>query len=68
MLYAFGVGEVPISTSGAPEATARSMHTIRAVGAVTHALCALEPGAVIGVRGPVRHDVAARRGARAATS
>ena len=28
------------------------MHTIRAVGAVTKALCALEPGAVLGARGP----------------
>jgi NAD(P)H-flavin reductase len=47
MLYAFGVGEVPISVSGAP-----LVQTIRAVGSVTRALCAAKPGAVVGVRGP----------------
>ena len=52
MLYAFGVGEVPISTSAAPEPGGELVHTIRAVGPVTQALCATEPGDVIGVRGP----------------
>jgi anaerobic sulfite reductase subunit B len=52
MLYAFGVGEVPISTSAAPEPGGELVHTIRAVGPVTRALCAAEPGDVIGVRGP----------------
>jgi anaerobic sulfite reductase subunit B len=52
MLYAFGVGEVPISTSGAPSQEGVLVHTIRAVGAVTQALAALEPGEVLGVRGP----------------
>jgi NAD(P)H-flavin reductase len=47
MLYAFGVGEVPISVSGAP-----LVQTIRAVGPVTRALCASRPGTVVGVRGP----------------
>jgi NAD(P)H-flavin reductase len=47
MLYAFGVGEVPISVSGAP-----LVQTIRAVGPVTRALCAARPGTVVGVRGP----------------
>jgi NAD(P)H-flavin reductase len=47
MLYAFGVGEVPISVSGAP-----LVQTIRAVGPVTRTLCAAKPGTVIGVRGP----------------
>ena len=47
MLYAHGVGEVPISLSAAPH-----VHTIRAVGAVTQTLCRSEPGDVIGVRGP----------------
>jgi NAD(P)H-flavin reductase len=47
MLYAFGIGEVPISVSGAP-----LIQTIRAVGSVTRALCASRPGTVIGVRGP----------------
>ena len=52
MLYAFGVGEVPISTSAAPEPGGELVHTIRAVGPVTQKLCATEPGDVIGVRGP----------------
>ncbi len=52
MLHAFGVGEVPISTSGDHEGDGPLTHTIRAVGAVTQALCALEPEAVVGVRGP----------------
>ena len=52
MLYAFGVGEVPISTSAGPEPGGELVHTIRAVGPVTQALCAARPGDVIGVRGP----------------
>jgi len=52
MLYAFGVGEVPISTSAGPRLGGLLEHTIRDVGAVTSALCAAEPGDVIGVRGP----------------
>jgi anaerobic sulfite reductase subunit B len=50
MLYAFGVGEVPISVSGA--AGGPLVHTVRAVGAATQAVCATRPGAVLGVRGP----------------
>ncbi len=52
MLYAFGKGEVPISISGDPDSSETLVHTTRAVGAVTRALCAAKPGAVIGVRGP----------------
>jgi NAD(P)H-flavin reductase len=52
MLYAFGVGEVPISTSGEPSRAGELTHTIRAVGAVSSALAASEPGRVLGVRGP----------------
>jgi NAD(P)H-flavin reductase len=52
MLYAFGVGEVPISISGDPGAAGPVLHTIRDVGAVTHALCSLQPGDEVGVRGP----------------
>ena len=52
MLYAFGVGEVPISFSGDLSDPTRPLHTIRAVGAVTRALCALTPGSSLGVRGP----------------
>ena len=52
MLYVFGVGEVPISISGDPDAPEVLVHTIRAVGAVTKALMAMVPGDVVGVRGP----------------
>jgi NAD(P)H-flavin reductase len=52
MLYAFGVGEIPISVSSDPAATRRLQHTIRAVGAVSAALARLPPGETIGLRGP----------------
>ena len=52
MLYAFGAGEVPISVSGCPTAVDDLRHTVRAVGATTRSLCRLEPGAMVGVRGP----------------
>jgi NAD(P)H-flavin reductase len=52
MLYAFGVGEAPISVSGCPRLEGALRHTIRGVGATTRALCRLEPGSVVGVRGP----------------
>jgi len=52
MLYLFGVGEVPISSSGDPALDGRLVHTIRAAGAVTRGLCAANPGDVVGVRGP----------------
>ena len=50
MLYAFGVGEVPISISG--RSGGSLVHTVRAVGAVSEAICATRPGEVLGVRGP----------------
>jgi anaerobic sulfite reductase subunit B len=50
MLYAFGIGEVPISVSGEPGGPL--VHTVRAVGAVSEAICAAQPGDVLGVRGP----------------
>lgn len=52
MLYAFGVGEVPISVSGDPARRGVLVHTVRAVGAVTEAICAARRGDVLGVRGP----------------
>jgi NAD(P)H-flavin reductase len=51
MVYAFGVGEVPVSVSGRAGLSG-IVHTVRAVGAVTRALCAARPGEVLGVRGP----------------
>jgi anaerobic sulfite reductase subunit B len=50
MVYAFGVGEVPISFSGDPRGPL--VHTVRAVGAVTEAICGARRGSVLGVRGP----------------
>jgi NAD(P)H-flavin reductase len=52
MVYAFGIGEVPISVSGPPDRPGPVVLTVRAVGSVTEAICASEPGAVVGLRGP----------------
>ena len=52
MLYAYGVGEVPISISGDPGEPERLLHTIRGVGPVTTAMRDLAEGDSIGVRGP----------------
>ena len=63
MLYAFGIGEIPVSVSGWPDAATAAgaagtdlVQTIRAVGAVSHALTRAEPGEMIGVRGPYGTD------------
>jgi len=57
MLYTFGVGEVPVSVSGSGDAGGQVLvQTIRAVGAVTRALCAARPGDMLGVRGPFGTD------------
>jgi NAD(P)H-flavin reductase len=52
MLAAFGAGEVPISISGDPARPHALVHTVRAVGLATAAICASEPGDVLSVRGP----------------
>jgi NAD(P)H-flavin reductase len=53
MLYAHGVGEVPISISGDPATAAdRVVHTIRSVGTVTSAMARMTAGDVVGMRGP----------------
>jgi NAD(P)H-flavin reductase len=54
MLYARGIGEVAISISDAWDGTL--VHTIRDVGAVSRALSAARPGALLGVRGPFGTD------------
>jgi NAD(P)H-flavin reductase len=51
MLAANGAGEVPISISGDPDG-GRLVHTVRAVGAATRAICAAEPGRALALRGP----------------
>jgi anaerobic sulfite reductase subunit B len=62
MLYAYGVGEVPVSVSGFRPGGSRGtrdqvlVQTIRGVGAVTRALCAAAPGDMIGMRGPFGTD------------
>ncbi|MFE6281918.1 FAD/NAD(P)-binding protein [Streptomyces sp. NPDC057877] len=50
MVYAFGVGEIPVSVSRIDGHALT--HTIRSVGAVSAALCALRPGDRVGLRGP----------------
>ncbi len=52
MLYAFGIGDVPISISGRSPKTGGWLHTIREVGTVTKALHGLKAGQTLGVRGP----------------
>jgi len=52
MLYAFGVGEVPISISSAPGESPVIKHTTRVVGPVTRAMRRLKRGEMMGVRGP----------------
>lgn len=52
MLYVFGVGEIPISICGDPSGNGILEHTTRAVGNVTNAMSKLNPGDMIGVRGP----------------
>ena len=51
MMYVPGIGEVPISISGTGPG-AGLVQTVRAVGAVTRALCAAGQGQMIGLRGP----------------
>ena len=56
MLSVPGVGEAAISVSATPGEGAALVHTVRDVGAVTHALCAAEVGDVVGVRGAYGTD------------
>lgn len=53
MVYAFGVGEVPVSVSGGDGEAIR--HTVRAVGAVSRAICFAPVGSTLGMRGPFGH-------------
>jgi anaerobic sulfite reductase subunit B len=52
MLTAFGVGEAAVSVSSAPGDAGPIEHSIRDVGPVTHALCAMPVGGTVGLRGP----------------
>ncbi len=53
MLYVHGIGEIAISISGNPAPSDTLVQTIRAVGAVSRAVCNLSEGQRIGVRGPL---------------
>jgi len=50
---AFGVGEAPFGLASTQERTSTLEFAVNRVGTVTAALHALEPGAVVGVRGPL---------------
>lgn len=52
MLYAFGVGEVPISIVSDPAEPQALEHTIRIAGRVTGVMAGWKVGEVVGVRGP----------------
>ena len=52
MVYAHGVGEVPLSVSGDASDPSVLHHTVRVVGRVTEALSVLQVGDEVGVRGP----------------
>jgi NAD(P)H-flavin reductase len=52
MVYAFGVGEVPLSASSLRGRHGGLVHTVRAVGAVSTALYRMRPGDTLGLSGP----------------
>ncbi|MEV5955341.1 FAD/NAD(P)-binding protein [Streptomyces sp. NPDC051987] len=52
MIYAFGVGEVPVSVSALRGPHGGLVHTVRAVGAVSSALSRLRAGDAVGLSGP----------------
>jgi sulfhydrogenase subunit gamma (sulfur reductase) len=52
-LSAFGVGEAPFGIASIPSRSSTLEFAINRVGTVTAALHRLEPGAVVGVRGPM---------------
>jgi len=52
MLYAYGVGEIPISVSSLLSPYPQISHTVQSVGAVSDAIFKLKVGDQIGVRGP----------------
>ncbi len=52
MLYAFGVGEIPVSISSPADGSTGLEHTVRAVGPASAAICRTEPGTELGLRGP----------------
>jgi len=56
MLSILGVGEAPISITSSPSRSHGAFQLcVRRVGDVTNALHALQPGAMVGIRGPFGH-------------
>ncbi|MFH1740160.1 MAG: FAD/NAD(P)-binding protein [bacterium] len=53
LVSVWGAGEIPISVTGWPSDTSEFELAIRQVGRVTDAIHKLQPGAQIGIRGPV---------------
>jgi NAD(P)H-flavin reductase len=56
MVTVFGVGEIAVSVSGPRSSAGPTIHTVRDVGAVSHALCTVRVGEVVGLRGPFGTD------------
>ncbi len=52
MVYAYGIGEVPISIISDPGEPQRLEHTIRLAGRVTTAILRWQVGDIVGLRGP----------------
>lgn len=52
MLTLFGIGEAPISISSDPLLPENFQHTVRHVGNVTKFLTKMQPGEIVGIRGP----------------
>lgn len=52
MLTVFGHGEVPMSITGDAARPEVLVHTTRAVGSVSEAICRLKVGETVGIRGP----------------
>ena len=52
MLYVFGAGEIPISICGDPAERDCIVHTVRAVGPLSRAICDAKEGSTLGLRGP----------------
>src|SRR5262245_22027941 len=52
MVYVFSEEEIPISISGDPAQRDSFIHTVRAVGPVSQAICRAKEGSTLGLRGP----------------
>lgn len=52
MVYAFGIGEVPISIVSDPDEPHSLDHTVRVIGRITRTFADLGPGDPLGIRGP----------------